>query len=90
MAGKRYVVRGIVQGVGFRWFVLRTAHALGLKGWVTNRPDGTVEVIADGMPAALEELEHSLQVGPRGARVERVEKSENPHHLDDVNTFGIR
>ncbi|HUL50216.1 MAG TPA: acylphosphatase [Gemmatimonadales bacterium] len=90
MTGKRYVVRGVVQGVGFRWFVLRNAHSLGLRGWVTNRPDGTVEVVAEGAAAALDELERALTQGPRGARVEQVEQSENPHHLDGITNFGIR
>jgi acylphosphatase len=43
---KRYVVRGRVQGVGFRWFVEREAHMLGIAGWVRNNHDGSVEVLA--------------------------------------------
>jgi acylphosphatase len=45
---KRYVVRGRVQGVGFRWFVEREAHMLGIAGWVRNNHDGSVEVLAQG------------------------------------------
>jgi len=84
------VVRGVVQGVGFRWFVMRTAQALGVHGWVSNRVDGTVEVVADGGSDALAELERALERGPRGARVEHVEKSEHPHQLDHIKDFGIR
>ena len=46
-------VRGMVQGVGFRWFVQREAARLGLDGWVANQVDGSVEVVAEGPDAAL-------------------------------------
>ncbi len=67
------VVRGDVQGVGFRYFVQRTADALGLQGWVRNNDDGTVEVVAEGDKPKLEQLKRSLEEGPRLARVARVE-----------------
>jgi acylphosphatase len=66
------VVHGRVQGVGFRWFVRRTASGLGLAGWVANSPDGTVAVTAEGDPAALDRLLAALHEGPAGARVSRV------------------
>ena len=66
-------VRGIVQGVGFRWFVCREARALGLTGRVSNRPDGAVEVTAEGARAPLEILLFALKAGPEVSRVERVE-----------------
>ena len=62
-----------MQGVGFRYFVLRRARALGLVGWVRNEPDGTVAVEADGPREALERLLADLRVGPAGARVKDVE-----------------
>lgn len=65
-------VRGRVQGVGFRAFVIAEACSLGLKGFVRNRPDGTVEVAAEGSTGALRGLEAALRRGPRGARVDRV------------------
>jgi acylphosphatase len=67
------VIRGSVQGVGFRWSVLNVAQDLGLYGYVTNRPDGTVEVVAEGPPGTVAELEKYLHSGPRSAVVEAVE-----------------
>jgi acylphosphatase len=68
------VIRGRVQGVGFRHFVSRQAGALGLSGWVRNRPDGAVEVEAEGPRAELERLVVALARGPTGARVTAVEQ----------------
>jgi acylphosphatase len=65
-------VRGRVQGVGFRWYVVEIARELGLAGWVRNRPDGIVEIAAAGNPEALAKLETAVAAGPRGARVEEV------------------
>jgi acylphosphatase len=67
------VVKGDVQGVGFRYFLIRRAEALGLKGWVTNRDDGTVEFVAEGGRRELEQLERAAREGPRMARVTSVE-----------------
>lgn len=68
-----WVVRGRVQGVGFRWFAQRTASRLGLGGHVRNLPDGGVEVHARGSDALLVEFEAALRRGPLSARVEEVE-----------------
>ena len=65
-------VRGRVQGVGFRWFVVEKAHQLKIAGWVKNRPDGNVEVAAAGPRDAIERLETAVKVGPRSARIEEV------------------
>jgi acylphosphatase len=62
-------VEGLVQGVGYRWYAARRAEALGLKGFVKNLYDGTVEVEAEGDRSMLEELIQQLKVGPRSARV---------------------
>jgi acylphosphatase len=67
------VVRGDVQGVGFRYFVQRRARDLGLQGWVRNNDDGTVELVAEGDRPRLEELERAVKEGPRAARVDRVD-----------------
>lgn len=69
----RFVVRGQVQGVGFRYVAVNQAHALGLAGWVRNREDGGVEGIAAGAPDALEKFRAWLQRGPPAARVEKLE-----------------
>lgn len=68
------LVTGRVQGVGFRWYAREAAQRLGIKGWVRNRPDGTVEVAADGPPESQEQFMTVLQRGPTGARVTRVER----------------
>ena len=75
MSGRRFVVRGRVQGVGFRYFVLSRARLLGLQGWVRNLPDGTVEARAWGEDGALDSLHALLAEGPGHARVENVEVS---------------
>jgi acylphosphatase len=66
------VVRGMVQGVGFRYFVERQARSLGIVGYVRNRPDGGVEVVAEGDRSLLEDLLSSLRRGPSGAHVSGV------------------
>ena len=65
----RLLVRGRVQGVGFRWFVRVQARRLQLSGWVANRPDGTVELAAAGDQEKLDELRRQLRRGPDGAQV---------------------
>jgi acylphosphatase len=67
------VIKGRVQGVGFRHFVMRTAGQLGVSGWVRNRLQGTVEVVAEGEKARLEDLVSALRKGPPGSFVERVD-----------------
>jgi len=74
----RFVVRGRVQGVGFRWFVLRVARTEGLAGWVRNLPDGSVELLATGETGALARLRAALRLGPPASRVEAVEELELP------------
>ena len=61
---RRYVVSGRVQGVGFRWFVEREAATLGITGWVRNRDDGRVEVMATGTREQLSALDARLREGP--------------------------
>jgi acylphosphatase len=73
MMARRYIVRGRVQGVGFRWFVDSEARQLGLAGWVRNNIDGSVEVLAMGNEQQLANLRDRLQRGPRAARVDEVE-----------------
>jgi acylphosphatase len=73
---RRFIVRGRVQGVGFRWFVEREAHMLAIAGWVRNNHDGSVEVLAQGTRDQLAGLHSRLREGPRAARVDNVEVSE--------------
>jgi acylphosphatase len=69
---RHYLVKGRVQGVGFRWFVHREAAALALHGWVRNTEDGHVEVVVSGEPEVLSELARALHEGSRGSRVDSV------------------
>ena len=85
---RRFVVRGRVQGVGFRWLVEREAHMLGIAGWVRNNHDGSVEVLAIGTRDQLLGLRSRLQQGPRAARVDNVEESETKP-VQGLNTFRI-
>ncbi len=70
---RRYLVSGRVQGVGFRWFVEREARLIGVGGWVRNRDDGAVEVLASGTNEQLGSLYEKLKEGPRAARIDLVE-----------------
>ena len=83
------IVRGVVQGVGFRYFVYRQAALLGLTGWTRNRPDGTVEIAAEGSRAQLEGLIKEVRVGPRSARVSDVQVDWR-EATGNYQTFDIR
>jgi acylphosphatase len=74
----KFLVSGMVQGVGFRWFVARHARSLGLAGYARNLPDGRVEVVVCGPEEAVPALERLLRSGPAHAQVERVERSSEP------------
>jgi len=66
------IVRGRVQGVGFRWWAQYRAEELGLGGWVRNLPDRAVEVVAYGPQEAIDRLEGLLRDGPPGSYVQSV------------------
>jgi acylphosphatase len=83
------VVRGRVQGVGFRWFVRERGRALGLSGWVRNLADGSVEVAASGEGRALERLRMSLGQGPPGAVVSTVDELSGAVEPDPEAPFTI-
>jgi acylphosphatase len=70
----RLVIEGRVQGVGYRWWAVETAQRLGLSGWVRNRADGSVEALALGQPAALEQFELACRRGPQHAAVRVVRR----------------
>ena len=71
-------VRGRVQGVGYRYFVLRIAGRRGLTGWVANQPDGSVRCVGEGAPDELDRVEAALRDGPPGAVVEAVQAVRMP------------
>ncbi|MCB1008527.1 MAG: acylphosphatase [Acidobacteria bacterium] len=72
---RRYRVTGRVQGVGFRYFVVRQAAMVGVSGWVRNDPDGAVSALAAGEEDALARFRARLATGPPASRVDHVEES---------------
>jgi acylphosphatase len=82
-------VRGQVQGVGFRWFVVRQGSQLGLVGWVANAPDGSVVLEAEGGASATDRLLELVRTGPPGAVVEGVSRSEL-RPLGSETRFSVR
>jgi acylphosphatase len=84
-----FLVSGAVQGVGFRWFVARHARSLGFNGYARNLPDGRVEVVVSGPASALPGFEELLRTGPAYARVESVDRTEDPSAFPMGNSFDI-
>ena len=82
-------VTGIVQGVGFRWFVRERARRLGLAGWVRNLSDGSVEVAAAGDAHQLDLLRGELRRGPTGARVDGIQDVPEQPSEPLKNPFGM-
>lgn len=78
MARVHLEISGRVQGVGFRWFARERARAMGLAGWVRNRADGSVEVVADGPDDIVERFVRELRAGPPGASVSGVRSLGEP------------
>ena len=81
------VVRGRVQGVGYRFFAMRAARELGVNGWVRNLPDGSVETLAEGDDAAMEQYLSRLRSGPLASRVDEV--AAEPVELQNFASFEI-
>src|SRR5882672_4328321 len=90
LSRRRWIARGRVQGVGFRWYVWREAERLGLGGFARNLSDGTVEVVSQGPDEALDRLEQALRRGPSGARVDALDELEVPAELEVPNSFAIK
>ena len=89
LVARKYLITGRVQGVGYRYFTVRAARDLGLAGWVRNRSDGSVEVLAVGAPRKLSDLEGELRLGPLRAEVRSLQIEETI--LDDrIEGFHIR
>jgi acylphosphatase len=89
---RRFLVAGMVQGVGFRWYVARHARGLGLSGFARNLPDGSVEIVATGGDlAALDRLEELLRAGPAHARVDQVNAQDQADDPEiPTRSFDIR
>jgi acylphosphatase len=82
-------VHGRVQGVGFRYYVIRQAARFDLTGWVANEPDGSVRCVAEGPRAALDALLEALEQGPAGAFVDRVSTGWGPA-TGGFSSFDVR
>lgn len=78
LVGKRFLVAGRVQGVGYRYFARDAARLEGIRGTVQNLDDGRVEVVASGEAEAMTRFERSLRRGPAGARVDDVQVEPGP------------
>ncbi|MCK4236152.1 MAG: acylphosphatase [Candidatus Krumholzibacteria bacterium] len=89
MVRVRIVVKGVVQGVGFRYFTLDLARRLGLSGFVKNKVDGTVEVEAEGKEVVIKTLIEDLRLGPRSAHITGVDVETLPPG-GDYNGFELR
>jgi len=85
----RWTVSGRVQGVGFRWYVLKRAQELGVSGWVRNLPDGRVEAAASGDPEQLQAFEDALRRGPRFSRVDNLLRSDDTLQQEEPKGFEI-
>ena len=85
---RKYVVSGLVQGVGYRFFAERVANQLGLRGYVKNLWDGNVEAYAIGDQVQLEEFKRRLAEGPRMARITSVQELDAPVEKK-YSRFGI-
>lgn len=79
--GRHLLIRGVVQGIGFRWFLSQQARRLKVAGWVRNLRDGHVEAVLTGSQAAVAAVIHWASFGPPGARVDEilVEDSQERH-----------
>jgi acylphosphatase len=83
--GRHLLIRGRVQGVGFRWHMLEAARQLGVCGWVRNRRDGSVEAVISGPNAAVSALIYQAGQGPVGAHVGAVEVEEWPLQREEFS-----
>ena len=87
MIRRRVVAHGLVQGVFFRDTIRRQAVQRGVAGWVRNNADGTVEAVFEGEPEEVDRLVSLCHEGPRGARVDRVDASDE--EPEGLTGFGI-
>ena len=87
---RSYLVSGMVQGVGFRYFTCREGRRIGVTGWVRNLDDGRVEALAEGTDEELEEFERALGRGPAGASVTNIHVSNILNEIPTLIRFEIQ
>jgi acylphosphatase len=87
---KGFLVKGLVQGVGFRYFALKMANKCGIKGYVKNLDDGSVEIGAFGSEEAMSQFEKEISVGPSQASVFSVKNFDVLENLEDYDRFEIQ
>ena len=83
---RKFIIRGRVQGVGFRYFTVRMAEAFDIRGYVSNSNDGSVEIVASASEENLRSFREQIEIGPSSERVDRVEVTE----LDEQKFDGFR
>jgi acylphosphatase len=76
---RHLVITGLVQGIGFRYHMVNAALRLGIKGWVRNRRDGSVEAVIAGNPETIAAMIHWARSGPPAARVDQI-------HVEQLDT----
>ncbi len=89
LQAKLFLISGMVQGVGYRYFAMREAEQLGISGYAKNLPDGRVEVYAIGKHEAVEALRAALARGPKFAEVSGVEAQNRPVDKNYAQGFTI-
>jgi acylphosphatase len=82
-------VKGVVQGVGFRYFTIRKARELGISGWVKNSLDGGVEIVAEGEKWQLDEFTESVKIGPSHSTVTAIDVKEE-EYKNEFKGFEVR
>jgi acylphosphatase len=75
VVARKFLISGLVQGVGFRYFAQRSAARHQVRGYIRNLEDGRVEAFAEGPPKAVEEFKHDLAAGPSYSKVEHLEET---------------
>ena len=90
LLARRWVVDGMVQGVGFRWFIHGRALSLGIRGWVRNLEDGAVEIVGLASEATMAEFDRIVRRGPPAAHVIGITTDDVPHELVDTKSFIIK
>jgi acylphosphatase len=88
MIARKFLIRGLVQGVGYRYFSQRSAATHQVHGWIRNMPDGSVEAFAQGSERRVTDFRDDLAAGPRNAVVSELEELV-VEPIREITTFRI-